>query len=51
MDKPAVDLGSTPESSLNPQSDSSRVGVAHRFPGVYAFELVGGAHPAKNMRE
>jgi hypothetical protein len=26
------------------------VGFAHRFPGVYAFELVGGAHPTKNMR-
>jgi hypothetical protein len=28
-----------------------RVGFAHRFPGVYAFVLVGGAHPAKNMPE
>ena len=23
------------------------MGFAHRFPGVYAFELVGGAHPTK----
>jgi len=29
----------------------SRVGFAHRFPGVYAFVLVGGAHPTKNMPE
>jgi hypothetical protein len=26
-----------------------RVSFAHRFPGVYAFQLVGGAHPTKIM--
>ena len=28
-----------------------RVGFAHRFRGVYAFVLVGGAHPTKHMPE
>ena len=30
---------------------TGRMGFAHRFPGVYVFVLVGGAHPAKNMPE
>ena len=28
-----------------------RVGLAHRFRGVYTFVLVGGAHPTKHMPE
>ena len=28
-----------------------RVGIAHRFPGVHAFVLVGGAHPTKDLPE
>jgi len=27
------------------------MGFAHRFRGVYAFVLVGGAHPTKHMPE
>jgi len=43
--------GNDGSGQLRAEQSFCRVGFAHRFRGIYAFMLVGGAHPTKHVPE